>query len=397
MIHSIAIENFYSVADRQEMDFRVPRNAPDLACFRDFKATPGHRLPLVIGFYGPNASGKSTMLRAITAAEGFVQHSFSIPPNHPIHGFKPYAHNDWCNRPTKLVIEFDGRMTQNMPAVVFRYELHIGHQPNNFGSGVIYESMSYAPKRRFCRIFERNEQEFNFADESGITNGDSRIQSIRSNVSVISTLAFLNHKPSTDFLASLHLLKSNIFGQEKETPGMLRTLLDYDQHTELLQRLNRKLSRLDLGLEEMKVENTNTGPVAKFKHFGLNRELELEEESMGTRRFIEFFPILQYVLDFGGVAVIDELDTDIHPSLFREIFGWFYDNRRNPNGAQLLFTAHNPSLLVELEKEQVYFTEKPDGQPTRIYGARQIQGLRREPSLMNKYLSGELGALPHNG
>jgi len=102
-------------------------------------------------------------------------------------------------------------------------------------------------------------------------------------------------------------------------------------------------------------------------------------------------------LDTGGVAVIDELDTDIHPLVIPELFRWFYDMQRNPKGAQLLFTAHNPSILDELEKEQVYFSEKPGGKPTRIYGARDIKGLRREPSLMKKYLSGELGAVPHIG
>ena len=96
-------------------------------------------------------------------------------------------------------------------------------------------------------------------------------------------------------------------------------------------------------------------------------------------------------------AVIDELDTDIHPLLVPELFRWFYDKERNKHGAQLLFTAHNPAILNDLEKEQVFFTEKPSGQPTRIYGAREIKGLRREPSLMKKYLSGELGAVPHIG
>ena len=103
------------------------------------------------------------------------------------------------------------------------------------------------------------------------------------------------------------------------------------------------------------------------------------------------------MLDIGGVAVIDELDTDVHPLLIPELFRWFYDKQRNPNGAQLLFTAHNPAILDELEKEQVFFSEKPSGKPTRIYGAREIKGLRREPSLMKKYLSGELGAVPHIG
>jgi len=123
----------------------------------------------------------------------------------------------------------------------------------------------------------------------------------------------------------------------------------------------------------------------------------LAEESMGTRRFIEIFPLLQLVLDIGGLAVIDELDTDIHPLLVPELFRWFYDKERNPKGAQLLFTAHNPAILDELEKEQVFFSEKLTGRPTRIYGAREIKALRREASLYRKYLSGELGAVPHVG
>ena len=110
VIHSIVIENFFSVADRQEMSFRVPGNAPDLGCFRDSRAVPGQRLPLIIGIYGPNASGKSTVLRAITATAWFVQHSFTLPPNNAIPLFNPYAHNNWWNRATKIIIESDGRL-----------------------------------------------------------------------------------------------------------------------------------------------------------------------------------------------------------------------------------------------------------------------------------------------
>src|SRR5271163_1077398 len=110
MIHKIIIENFFSVADRQELDFRVPGNAPDLACFRDARAIPGLRLPLIIGLYGPNASGKSTVLRAITATASFLQHSFSLVPNNAIPLFNPYAHNNWWSRPSRIIIETDGRL-----------------------------------------------------------------------------------------------------------------------------------------------------------------------------------------------------------------------------------------------------------------------------------------------
>ncbi|HEV7928113.1 MAG TPA: AAA family ATPase, partial [Verrucomicrobiae bacterium] len=201
MIHSIVIENFFSISDRQEIDFRVPANAPDLACFRDSRSVAGLRLPLIVGIYGPNASGKSTVLHAITSTATFVQFSFSLPPNNAIPLFNPYAHNTWWNRPSKIIIECDG-LLEGIPSI-FRYELHIGNEPNQFGSDVSYESIFYAPKGKFRRLFERHKQEFTFGREFGITNGDSRLKSIRANASVLSTLAQFNHKLSSDFISSL--------------------------------------------------------------------------------------------------------------------------------------------------------------------------------------------------
>jgi uncharacterized protein len=377
------------------LDFTVPANAPDLICFRDSKSVVGLRLPLVIGIYGPNASGKSTVLRAITATSTFVQHSFNLPPSNQIPFFNPYAQRNWMNRPTKIAIESDGELG-GTPGL-FRYELHIENKREKFALEVIYESMSYAPRGKFRKLFERNHQTFHFGREFGITDTDPRLQGIRPNASVISTLAQLNHKLSSDFISSLQRLQTNIAGLDRNNGLLPNVLSFYAQHPDLLQRLNQELSRLDLGLEEMKIHPGNSGPVAMFKHFGLDSAIVLAQESAGTRRFIEIFPLLQFVLDNGGLAVIDEFDTDIHPLLVPEIFGWFYDKQRNPNGAQLLFTAHNPAILDELQKEQVFFSEKPAGKSTNIYGAREIKGLRREPSLMKKYLSGELGAVPHIG
>jgi len=207
----------------------------------------------------------------------------------------------------------------------------------------------------------------------------------------------LNHKMSGDFIRWLVGLQTNIHGLDKTQGTIAYALNYYAQHPEYLTGLNRELSRLDLGLQEMKILPGNPGPIALFKHFGLDCDIVLAQESMGTRRFIEIFPQIQFVLDRGGIAVIDELDTDIHPHIIPEIFRWFYDEKRNLHGAQLFFTAHNPAILDELEKEQAFFTEKTSGRPTRIYGAGEIKGLRREPSLMKKYLSGELGAVPHIG
>ena len=87
----------------------------------------------------------------------------------------------------------------------------------------------------------------------------------------------------------------------------------------------------------------------------------------------------------------------MHPLLMPEIFRWFSDTTRNPLGAQLFFTAHNPALLDELERGRIFLTEKERSGANRVVGVRDIKGLRREPSLMKKYLAGELGAVPYIG
>ena len=164
-----------------------------------------------------------------------------------------------------------------------------------------------------------------------------------------------------------------------------------------LANLNRELRRLDVGLEEMSITQGDAGLFATFRHSGLDAPIFMNEELAGTRRFIDIFPRLHFVLETGSVAVFDEIDTDMHPLLMPEIFRWFSDTTRNPHGAQLFFTAHNPALLDELEKEQIFLTEKERMGATRVIGARDIRRLRRQPSLMKKYLAGELGAVPYIG
>ena len=396
MLHSISIENFYSIAERQELNFRVPANAPDLHCFSDSQPGPDYRLPSVVGIYGPNASGKSTVLRALTATVAFVQNSFGLPPQNAIPFFNPFANHEGMNRPTKVIVEYDGRLVDKGPVFVFRYEVHIANDPKKFAKEVIFESLSYAPQGKSRRVFERNGQEFHFGREFGLTENDPRIKSIRPNASISSTLAQLNHDLSIRFLTSLNMLQTNIAGLDRNNFG-LQSLSFYLQRPDYFKRLNRELGRLDLGLEEMKLFPGNAGLVASFKHTGLDSEIMYGQESAGTRKFIGLFQILQSVLEYGGLAIIDELDTDIHPLLISEIFHWFYSKERNPEGAQLLFTAHNPAILDELEKEQIFFCEKLLGRATHVYGAREIKGLRRGPSMMKKYLSGELGAVPHVG
>ena len=138
-------------------------------------------------------------------------------------------------------------------------------------------------------------------------------------------------------------------------------------------------------------------PEVSFVHHGLASPLGIAGESHGTRQFFTIFPLIYAALNSGGVAIIDELDTAIHPLLLPEIIRWFYSPERNPKDAQLWLTCQHSSLLGELSKEEIFFCQKDGTGCTSVFGLRDIKPVRRSENYIKKYLSGEYGAVPHIG
>ena len=60
-------------------------------------------------------------------------------------------------------------------------------------------------------------------------------------------------------------------------------------------------------------------------------------------------------------------------------------------------TCHAVSLLEELSKEEIYFTEKDNSGRTSLYGLKDIKDVRRVDNYYRKYLSGDFGAVPQIG
>jgi hypothetical protein len=406
MIRKITIENYYSVKEKQVIDFLVPKNAPESDNFLLSRTGDGERLPAVIGFYGANASGKTTVLRAISALVQFGANSFfAYSPEAAIPDFLPFMHQDSWAKPSKISVEFDaywmvpesewsGDASDLLKSHWFRYDLHIGNEPGRFAGYVAYEALHWFPQGRPRMLFERTGQDIKFSKEMDVPAGDPKIVSVRPNSSVISTLAQLNHPLMLKIRNDLIRVESNVVAMQITAEDVLKF---YHRNPIALERLNDQLRRIDFGLRQMVVEASSTGLQARFTHEGLDHGIFWNEESAGTRSFIGVFPLVLFALETGSIATIDELESNLHPKLVSEIIQWFYDKNTNKHRAQLFFTAHNTSFLQDLEKDQVFFTEKYANGETKIYGAKDIQGLRREPDLAKKYMAGVLGAIPNIG
>jgi predicted ATPase len=144
-------------------------------------------------------------------------------------------------------------------------------------------------------------------------------------------------------------------------------------------------------------EQVLLGPVPQFQHEGLDQPIQFHFESEGTRQFLRVYPLIWDALLYGGIAVLDELDSTIHPALLPEILRWFQDPKENPNDAQLWISGHSASLLEDLSKEEIFFAEKDQRGRTKVYSLKDIEGVRRVDNFYQKYLGGVYGAVPRIG
>lgn len=126
---------------------------------------------------------------------------------------------------------------------------------------------------------------------------------------------------------------------------------------------------------------------------------DLEEESDGTRRLLDFIPMLDNLPDFEGVYVIDELDRSLHPNLSKKILDFFLNsNDLKPN--QLIVTTHESSLLnLELlRRDEIWFVEKNRDGESSMYSLDEFEPVPYKSTdperIRSGYLVGRYGGIP---
>ena len=403
MLYRLEVENFYSIRDRQVIDLRVARNTPD----DDGRLAPiwpgaAERAPKVAAFFGPNASGKSNILKVLPFLAWLLSRSFQAPPDTLTQFYSRFQNDVMPDQPSRLAFEFSGPAdpakigTPDAEACGYAYEVTLSGARTE-PLKVLNEALTYRPlgSSRNLRLFERDQdgrvragRAFGLAEYALVLD-----KVFRPNTSVVSTLAALNH-PFSIMLAKIEtLVRTNIFVDRTEVPDGV-VVQHYASNTQHLKRLNREIARLDLGVCGVHVQPVGNSVELFFEHAGLSAPLSRKLESHGTWQFVKLFPMLIQALDTGGIAIIDELDFALHPFLLPEILRWFRDPERNPRNAQLWASCQNASMLEDLSKEEVFFCKKNDSGATQIYGLRDILSVRRDDNYYRKYLGGVYGAVP---
>ena len=398
MIHKFSISNFHSVREEVVLDLRIPGTAPDLPRFRRSTAKPDIRLPSVVVLIGPNGSGKSTLLSALVATAFAASFASSTKEIRPIKTFFPFWTKETRNEPTRFCLEFEmnwlGEARQ-----LFRYELAAvcgGNDPF-----FCYEALSYFPKGRPRRLFERGApgEPIYVSNEFGLKPGDDRLQAVRTDTSVIATLALLNVSLAmriADWMENF-LATTNIMLRERYAPTTQMVMDLFEDDPDMGSWIRKHIRSSDLGIQNMTISDQSGTKEAFFDHHGLDTPIPLSLESSGTKRLFHLLPQIGLAFRHGVPAVLDEIDGDLHVDIAGEILSWFRSQEVNPSGTQLFVSSHNVGLLDNLEKEEIFIVEKDRSGATRVHGAQDVQGLRRDTRLYPKYRAGVLGGIPKIG
>lgn len=128
------------------------------------------------------------------------------------------------------------------------------------------------------------------------------------------------------------------------------------------------------------------------------------QESSGTNKVFNMSGPIFDVLINGGVLVIDELDASLHPLMTLALTNLFNSTESNPHNAQLVFATHDTNLFEYgfYRRDQIYFVEKDQYGASDLYSLVEYRGdndekVREDSSFERDYIKGRYGAIPYIG
>lgn len=365
----------------------------------------------VVAIYGANASGKSNILesfaymrQAVVSSLRFWEPDEGVPRS-------PFAWNSKSKEPSLFEVTFVGK------GVKYNYGFVVDDDC------VQEEWLSAWPIGRKQNWFHRQRMAFKFGDNLGGPN-DAAEEITRENSLFLSAAGQLGHPQLSSIYGWFRSMRtsrvrvragSQLFGRGVISllKGQLRSNMlfseDESANDKALSRIRELLQSADIGvcdIRQKKVTLESDGEKyiqqqlqLQHKHDDNQSWLNIDEESQGTQTLLDLAPTLFSVLDTGGVLLIDELESSLHPLLGQAIVRLFNSKKDNPNDAQLIFTTHDTNLLgtivgeTALRRDQVWFVEKDKDGGSNLYPLTDYKP-RNSENLERGYLQGRYGAIP---
>ena len=404
MIRSFEFENFCSYRETVTISFTVSASVNTDHSFA--ASLMNDRVSLLMGVFGANASGKTNLLKGLVFFSFFLRHSYQhlgAKDEIPVDGFFHLGRTT----PVCFRVEFEGN------GGLYRYECEL------LPTAVVSEKLSqfHGETGHFRMLMARDaEGKITVRDLNVDRAAISRLLRDRPNASMFAAGLLTGSKDMARIDRALGVIETNVNRSgkkdgvsENELQSLIEAAAYFDANPHLLESLEDRLVSADLGISGFTIKKTTLFdahkqredevpfPFVRHRVQGAEVEFPLALESSGTKRLFlvlrRFFP----VLTDGGIAVIDEMESDMHPHLIPTLLDLFADLELNPKKAQLLFTCHHVEILNRLAKEQIVLVEKDANCVSHAKRLSDIPGVRREENFFSRYNAGYYGAIPQPG
>jgi uncharacterized protein len=402
MLHFYAVKNYLSFKERVEVSFRLTQKASDQGW--DEKSPSGQRLATAVAVVGANGAGKTSLIKPAAFVSWFISHSFQSPPTALI-PIKP--HFATPNEPVEMEVEAD-----DLEGTLWRYVLKATSER------VLHEAVYKKSNKKnakyshvFVRDWDDKEQQYSIKQD-GFGLNPVEAKKVRPNASLISTAAQYGVEVAQHLIGARVATNLMQVGRVRPELGFLNATMLFYNDEQLRKKMETLLRSWDLGLSGVVIRQTDfpIGPdvhlregaklppqyttlgVHKLKSGG-EYELPMVEESSGTRTAFITLSYVLSVLSYGGLAIIDELESDMHPHMIEPILDLFSSSATNPNKAQIIFTSHSVEVMNLLGKSQVFLVEKNDCE-SESWRLDSMEGVRSQDNFYAKYMSGAYGAVP---
>lgn len=402
MFVRFSVANHLSIRDENSLSFVASSSRDNPAILLPCPVVASkHLLPAAL-IYGANASGKSNIISALYEMRQMVLDSHSRGP----------LYNGVFRHPFVL----DNRYRQS----ISKYEIDfvMGGVLNRYGFTATDEEFEsewlYSfPNVRRRVLFERTDGRFVFGRElkgqntsiAKLTRPDSLFLSAAAQnghetlshifdffakILIISTLtAQLRHDLDPRVINFLKDIDTGITGSRRSKIGEIPEDLPFSP--------TFSSSRRALAMSRIMWKDQDRLELSHQCIDGQEKFLDIEEESMGTRRLVVLLDAAFQALEEGRPLFVDEFDASLHSHACEAVLGLFCSRKSNPNCAQILATVHNTSLINSpfLRRDQLWFVEKDQYGASKLYPLTDYR-TRKGDDFELGYLQGRYGAVPLN-
>jgi AAA15 family ATPase/GTPase len=411
MLLQFNFKNFKSFRDDTTLDL----TATKISEYNNHVITIGNEKILpVAAIFGANASGKSNVQEAFRYMATYVVSSFAYGGDENKKGKSDFI------EPPPFLLDVNSQNLESSFEVYFIDSEDNGAKSYNYGftvnkDGINEEWLNYKSKSSrgdYKRIFYRNRNDL---DLSGIApksqeNIKVALEKETLIVSLGAKLKIAKLKFIRDWFINNELAD---FGSPIENYFLSVQLPDgFVDNKEVQKKVVQYFAAFDPSIIDFEVETLEQSDDKKarkvridavHKMVGSNKTatIPLELESAGTLKMFALYPLLQEVLENGGVLFVDELNARLHPLLVRTFVITFLNPEINKNHAQLIFTSHDSWQLNSnlLRRDEVWFVEKSEEGVSTLYSLADFIDedgvkIRKDENYEKNYLLGKYGAIP---